>query len=583
MFVGMPHSSIRLPLTIKFGDTWNPDDQSAKEAICFSRQLDLWFVEKRANDSDFWKVRLNSIEPPLNSMFFASHHGPFRIYPARVISDTCGVYDARIRPWYMAGSSGAKNIVLLLDVSGAMNAPLELLKLASQRVVNATTINDHITVISFNSTAKAYTTNDGYMLKATEENKLFLNDAIANLSTGGGTNYSGAFETAFKVLDESIANEAVPWCNTAVIFLTDDGAGNQLLGENLTKVKSLVAERMKNVSDAINRTAILFTYSLSSSNDNAFDANVFPAELACEVEYGVWSHVSNDNDLMVDFLSNYYRLFALGLGSQDRNYVAWVHPYKFATPANTWGTTVSRAVFDRSSDPPIFLGVVGIDFDLRALNVALSSGSTNIAKETISREVNRQIGILANNISCPEVTACELDAYQASTHSYHQQNDDVSNNNQSTCRRGCTDQASARVLETVCDGGFYPSDLWKNTDFYNKDVTYTDRFCCKNNSTAGVATPGEENVCLAADAAVPTSSPAGALESTSRLTGGAIAGITVSLVAVATGLLLYVWRRGVFAHDQNGGDSSSPITTIPPPPATNPSYAMWETTAPAAP
>jgi von Willebrand factor type A domain len=589
-------SSIRLPLALANGDNWNPTDPSVVEAICFSRRLDSWFVQKRANDADFWKGLLQSREPPLNSMFFGSHHGPFRIYPARQSPD-CGDYDARLRPWYVAGSSGPKNVVLLVDISGVMGNGdrLKLLQQASQRVVNATTIHDRITVVSFSSTIKAYTTVDGYMLDATEVNKVFLNKAIANFTALGGTNYYEAFDTAFKVLDATIANELITACHTAVIFLTDDGAGNQILGKSLTEVKSLVATRMKNVSDAIQKPTLLFTYSLSSpssssSNNNAFDAtNVssFPAELACEVEHGVWTQISNDNDLPVA-LSNYYRLLALGFG-QDPNvdtFVAWVDPYLFATPSN--GTTVSRPVYDRTRDPPVFLGVVGINFDLRAFDAALSSGITVTAKETIRQEVVRQIGYLSNNSSCPRVlnpTACELATYQASSHGYEGNRQSIS-----FCDRGCTDPTGASFQEPVCeDGG--PNDLWNNTHFLLHEASYTDRFCCKNSSTAeNVATPTEEDVCLAA--AVPTNPPTGSLEITNSggggLSRGAIAGIALSFVAVLAGLLLYGWKRkrGVCTRDRRGAEtSSSPIITPPPPPppATNPSYAMWETTAPTAP
>jgi hypothetical protein len=52
-------------------------------------------------------------------MFFGSHDGMFRIYPGRQ-AEHCGVFDPRVRPWYIAASSGPKNIILILDVSGTM-------------------------------------------------------------------------------------------------------------------------------------------------------------------------------------------------------------------------------------------------------------------------------------------------------------------------------------------------------------------------------------------------------------------------------------------------------------------------------
>jgi uncharacterized protein YegL len=610
--------SVGLPWALANGYNSNPRDPRVMEAICFTRGLDDWFVQKRAKDADYWKLLLGTTEPPLNSMFFGSHHGPFRIYPARQ-SEGCGDFEAHLRPWYIAGSSGPKNVVLMLDTSGTMEGErLSLLKEASKRVVNTLTIYDRITVVTFSSNATAYTADGGYMFKATADNKQILSDAIDSLTAVGGTNYYEAFDKAFNVLDATIANELNSPCNTAVIFLTDDGDRNQELGNNLTEVTRLVTTRMSQVSAAIQKPALLFTYSLSySSNDDAsFDANVFPAQLACAVEYGVWSKVSNDHDL-TEALSNYYRLFALGLGAQDQNdpFVAWVEPYVSATPSNTMVTTVSRPCYDRTSSPAIFLGVVGIDVDLRALNAALGSGITATDKDTISHEVIRRIVNPSDN-RCPRelnLTACELEAYQASSHSYHGLGDgdgDENNKNQSSsslsfisfCDRGCTDLNSVRVQESACQdlwvGGFYPDELWNNTHFLlHKDTPYTDRFCCKNNS----AEEKKDDVCLSA--AIPTSRPATAdssgvtvdenstsISSTngdvdtgdggsgSGLRNGAIAGIALSLAAVvAAGLLSYVARKRGFFSRVNKTEGEH---TLPPP--INP-YALWHTSAPTGP
>ena len=45
--------------------------------------------------------------------------GSFRAYPA--IGGCSGDYDPRFRPWYVAATAGAKNVVLIIDVSGSMS------------------------------------------------------------------------------------------------------------------------------------------------------------------------------------------------------------------------------------------------------------------------------------------------------------------------------------------------------------------------------------------------------------------------------------------------------------------------------
>ena len=51
-------------------------------------------------------------------MYFGSASGVFRIYPSS--PEICSNYDPRERPWYIAASSGPKNVLLILDISGSM-------------------------------------------------------------------------------------------------------------------------------------------------------------------------------------------------------------------------------------------------------------------------------------------------------------------------------------------------------------------------------------------------------------------------------------------------------------------------------
>jgi len=50
-------------------------------------------------------------------VYYGSIEGSFRIRPA-TISQTCNEYDPRARPWFVAASSGPKDVVIILDISG---------------------------------------------------------------------------------------------------------------------------------------------------------------------------------------------------------------------------------------------------------------------------------------------------------------------------------------------------------------------------------------------------------------------------------------------------------------------------------
>jgi hypothetical protein len=81
--------------------------------------------------------------------------------------------------------------------------------------------------------------------------------------------------------------------------------------------------------------------------------------------------------------------------------VAWVEPYNFTN--GILGTTVSAPVYDRSKDPPIFVGVVGLDFTLAAIDKAL--GLEAGSQEALDRV------ILASTANCPSLnlSICELE------------------------------------------------------------------------------------------------------------------------------------------------------------------------------
>jgi len=127
------------------------EDPSVVEDVCFSRSLDDYCVQQYEADRGFWEQY--GIDNP--SMHIGMASGAFRIYPARV-NATCSRYDPRIRPWYVAGSSGPKNVVMILDVSGSMEGiRLLYLKEAAIRIIDTLTVGDRIALIPFSSTAQA--------------------------------------------------------------------------------------------------------------------------------------------------------------------------------------------------------------------------------------------------------------------------------------------------------------------------------------------------------------------------------------------------------------------------------------------
>ena len=311
-------SNVRINSNLVSGENNNPTDPQVIETVCYTQALDQWLQDKRAEDASYWADL--GVEPW--AWYFGSHTGVFRFWPARQ-SETCGTYDPRVRPWYVAASSGPKNVIMVLDTSRSMiGLRLTLVKEAALRIVNTLTVSDRIAIVPFaDDAANPITDENGNMFIVTKENKEILAEGIANLTADGRTNMYDAFRTAFDILDQSSEEEFTVNCNTAILFLTDGLLNTP--DESITEqaVLDMVNMRMQTSHKKLNKPILFFTYSVSEDED----VHDFPSKLACSTEYGVWSKITADENI-VDNLSSYYRLFALGL-SADEDFVAWIEPY----------------------------------------------------------------------------------------------------------------------------------------------------------------------------------------------------------------------------------------------------------------
>jgi uncharacterized protein YegL len=539
-------SAVSLPRDVANGLNGNPTDEQvsadislmiqhmqhlplthfiqAIESVCYTRELDNWFQQKRAEDSDFWSNEYN-VESP--QMFMGTQEGTFRIHPARH-SSSCGDFDPRSRPWYIAGSSGPKNVVLILDTSGSMaGLRIELMRQAATRVIETLTIADRIGLVHFSSEATVVTTQ---MVIASESNKVDLLKKIQDLEAIGKTNFHDAFLDAFEMIDQTTESELHVDCNSAILFLTD---GQMTDPDGITEddVVDLVTSEITRVQDELQKPVLLFTYSISD-NDNVHG---FPKRLACASDLGVWSQIV-DETLIVQSLTSYYRLFALGLGTESNSgFVAWAEPFIFF-PSGVLGTTASAPVYDRSKEPPLFIGVVGFAFTLSAIDQAL--GVETESQETLDRVIRQ------STARCPSLnlTLCELESYRGD----------------GSCFSGTTDVSPVcdfvEIEASKCSGTHdYPQNLWANTNW--KDLDYADRACCE----IGSDTPSNQCAIEPADS------------SSSNLILPIAIGGSVLAVAIAA---FFVWRmRRMRSNKQQQAERDVLAAEQHRPPATAPPEA----------
>ena len=183
-------------------------------------------------------------------------------------------YDPRIRPWYVAASSGPKDIILVLDTSGSMeNADrMGIMKDAAKRVVNTLGVSDYFSVIEFNGSANTIIANSVDLLqRATADNKANAVANINNLRPKGATNFFSGFDLAFKTFSDSETDELSSGCNKAILFLTDGE-----MGDNKDVLFDLLDKKAADYTDNGKSAPVIFTYSFGSGADS-----VIPKEIAC--------------------------------------------------------------------------------------------------------------------------------------------------------------------------------------------------------------------------------------------------------------------------------------------------------------
>uniref|UniRef100_A0A6B2L1C9 VWFA domain-containing protein n=1 Tax=Arcella intermedia TaxID=1963864 RepID=A0A6B2L1C9_9EUKA len=326
-------SSVRVPSV-------GVPDNLVKTVQCWSSGIDPYFAQY--SGITLWR-------------YLGTPQGFFRSYPG---SDrvSCTDYDPRTRPWYIAASSGPKDVVLILDTSGSMSNfnRISLAKAAATKVLNTLTINDYIGVVQFSNGASIISSPSGLLLPATLSNLLSVQAAVDNIAIGGETNYEKAFQMAFQMIRNSKTQEKSTGCETLILFLTDGVA-------NLGAVDDALLGEIATLNAGVD--AKIFTYSLGAQA-----AVLLPKAIAC-ANNGVWAQINDGGDLSSQ-MGNYYNYLASSIINRTR--AVWTEPYVDASGAGLV-VTVAKAFYDETASPPLFLGVVGIDVKVDELLAVATS------------------------------------------------------------------------------------------------------------------------------------------------------------------------------------------------------------------
>jgi Mg-chelatase subunit ChlD len=264
-------------------------------------------------------------------LFYGSKDGvlinfPGIVWDEDVNDDTCGAsYDARIRPWHMAGATGPKNLVLILDTSGSMSQydRISLLKSAAKAVLDATTFADFVGVVRFGSSADTYaglTT----LARALPDFKEDLKRYVDGFYPSGGTNMIDGFERAFRLVDDSRSKSYEAGCHTTYVLVTD-GAWNEDPGPT-------IAARQASTSGADEHFFVVGLGSGVSESDLR--------GLSCDTG-AIYTHADDgDESALQRAMISFYKYFALFKSVAKVEGFSWSEPY--VSIPSIWGKMVHR-------------------------------------------------------------------------------------------------------------------------------------------------------------------------------------------------------------------------------------------------
>jgi len=441
-------------------------------------------------------------------------------------------YDPRVRPWYVAGSSGPKDIILVLDTSGSMDQFLRMdkLKLAASRVISTLGISDYFAVVSFSQFATQLGTQDLRLSRATDDNKKVMLDNIDGLVPGGATQYHSGFSKAFDIFQESNADEVSTSCRQAILFVTDGAMGDR--ESDLYDMIDL--ERDKYTLNNKQPPAI-FTYSFGDEAPERV-----PKELACRYG-GVWSRIS-DKDNLAETMGGYYKYFSYGLGDErNEDFVAWVSPYVFAN-GESLGTTASAPVYDHSVEPPVLAGVVGFDFTLAAMERALGKESTESRNIVIEDIVKKSVA------RCPSfnLTDCQLE-------SLRMYGTDSSGFTEAICQ-SCSSNIPFLESAPCSTDDLRNIELWNNANF--RELSYEERVCCS---------VGESRVASVVESRIAGTSQVCKEDDASAIFYLGLGGALAAVIATCAGVVICKRRKKrKMMHDTTAGVFPS-APDLPPP------------------
>ncbi|EDV25350.1 uncharacterized protein TRIADDRAFT_55341 [Trichoplax adhaerens] len=353
---------------VKISDQVDRNSKDIIETVAWTSEINKQYIANLKKDNYLkWQY--------FGSKFGLSYTFPGRPWTTNFVGFTKD-YDPRLRPWYIAATSGPKDVVIVIDCGLSMQGNrFKIAKSVAKTVLATLTRNDYVNIVCtrfshWDETGKWHfyeTTVLGcykdQLIPASLTNRKSLSNAIDNLKAGGTSEMKKGFQKAFKLLRGSHRTG----CQSIMIVITDgektDGPKVRCSPGYYTRSGFVpgpicrydwekVVEEIKAQNKITNPKARIFSYLTASKEES------FAGEIACSNQ-GVMVRLDNTEHLISN-MQHYYNYLA---SSSFHNQITWTAPYLDASGLGLTVTLASLVTSGRNENNET-LGVAGIDVTL---------------------------------------------------------------------------------------------------------------------------------------------------------------------------------------------------------------------------
>jgi len=265
----------------------NAGDDDIVEALCVLRDLDLEARDQFEGILDFQ----NYVEYVYSTV---GDTGALQMYPGVEWGGCPSSYDPRFRPWYASAVMGSKNVIFVLDYSLSMNSHgrRTLTEEALSQALATLNDNDYVGIVTFaddgvpfNPVMQPYTPNLACQIES----------YVDQLRTKYLTNYQGALDAAFDMLEASKTTGEIAACDTTVFVFLSDG---EVYGAGYEGNELVEHIRDRNAAHGVR----ILTFVLGEETDATL-AN----QISCD-NLGLGYQIE-DSGPLADAMAAYFRLY----------------------------------------------------------------------------------------------------------------------------------------------------------------------------------------------------------------------------------------------------------------------------------